>query len=341
MLKSALRFAAGTASLATRRLGTACAVNDEHTRLASARDPVRCGPVDRSPNYRDGVFHNLEPSSALRLDAEENRLVLLDVFSRAQQPSAGHRWLADPPPASSGPEPLAVAGSAARPRWWRSTAAGCSSIRSGGERCSPSRAVGPQRLDPAAVALAAVPALDAVVISHDHYDHLEPDHRARCRRRTQRAPLIARLGIGGRLAHGACRRRGSSKSTGTRSSRTGELSLVCTPAPRASGRNPSRNPTLWAASADHRSTASRLLRRRHRIHPQLGPDWRRPRPFRPDADAHRGLQQGLARHPHDPRGSRGRPTVTSPTAGCSGDRPIHWCTSGWRRTPGRSPSSGC
>ena len=37
--------------------------------------------ADGSPNYRDGVFHNLEPASALKLDAEENRLILFDMIS--------------------------------------------------------------------------------------------------------------------------------------------------------------------------------------------------------------------------------------------------------------------
>ena len=44
------------------------------------------------------------------------------------------------------------------------------------ERCSPSRAVGPSGCTPPVV-LEALPALDAVVISHDHYDHRH-GHRA-------------------------------------------------------------------------------------------------------------------------------------------------------------------
>src|SRR5699024_3299838 len=42
-----------------------------------------------------------------------------------------------------------------------------------GRRCSPSGRLGPRRLHRAPVDLAALPPIDAVVISHDHYDHLE------------------------------------------------------------------------------------------------------------------------------------------------------------------------
>jgi len=42
-----------------------------------------------------------------------------------------------------------------------------------GPRASPSRLVGPKRFQPVPVALRSLPPLDAVIISHDHYDHLD------------------------------------------------------------------------------------------------------------------------------------------------------------------------
>ncbi|MFE9664013.1 MBL fold metallo-hydrolase [Streptomyces sp. NPDC005955] len=42
-----------------------------------------------------------------------------------------------------------------------------------GERCSPFAFVGPKRLHPVPVPLAALGPVDVVVISHDHYDHLD------------------------------------------------------------------------------------------------------------------------------------------------------------------------
>ena len=66
------------------------------------------------------------------------------------------------------------------------------------DRCSPSRAVGPQRLHPVPAPLEALPAIDAVIISHDHYDHLDVDTIKQLAR-TQRAKFFVPLGIGAHL----------------------------------------------------------------------------------------------------------------------------------------------
>jgi hypothetical protein len=42
-----------------------------------------------------------------------------------------------------------------------------------GERASPVAIAGPRRFQPVPVSLADLPPLDAVLISHDHYDHLD------------------------------------------------------------------------------------------------------------------------------------------------------------------------
>ncbi len=41
-----------------------------------------------------------------------------------------------------------------------------------GPRASPSRLVGPKRFQPVPVTLHNLPPIDVVVVSHDHYDHL-------------------------------------------------------------------------------------------------------------------------------------------------------------------------
>ncbi|HEY6125922.1 MAG TPA: MBL fold metallo-hydrolase, partial [Steroidobacteraceae bacterium] len=42
-----------------------------------------------------------------------------------------------------------------------------------GPRASPSRFLGPKRFQPVPVEVRELPPLDAVIVSHDHYDHLD------------------------------------------------------------------------------------------------------------------------------------------------------------------------
>ena len=82
------------------------------------------------------------------------------------------------------------------------------------EYASPFNA-GPRRFHPPPIALQDLPRIDAVLITHDHYDHLDM--------RTVQ-PLAARgtrffvpLGIGAHLQRWACRRRRSASSRGGKS----------------------------------------------------------------------------------------------------------------------------
>ena len=79
--KAALRLAAGTASLAAGGWALR-ALREAPAALGAGPAAIRAACAG-SPNYRGGVFHNLEPSSALRLDVEENqaRRLLNDLDS--------------------------------------------------------------------------------------------------------------------------------------------------------------------------------------------------------------------------------------------------------------------
>jgi len=67
-----------------------------------------------------------------------------------------------------------------------------------GPRASPSRLIGPKRFQPVPIALKALPPIDLVVISHDHYDHLDyPTIRALARKRE--VPFVTSLGVGAHL----------------------------------------------------------------------------------------------------------------------------------------------
>ena len=66
-----------------------------------------------------------------------------------------------------------------------------------GPRASPSRFAGPKRFQPVPVPLRAMPSLDLVVVSHDHYDHLDyPTIRELAKRDV---PFVTSLGVGAHL----------------------------------------------------------------------------------------------------------------------------------------------
>ena len=66
-----------------------------------------------------------------------------------------------------------------------------------GQRVSPLKFAGPKRFHPAPASLAALPPLDAVLVSHDHYDHLDrPTIRALAK---TSVPFITSLGVGAHL----------------------------------------------------------------------------------------------------------------------------------------------
>src|SRR5260221_3866842 len=66
-----------------------------------------------------------------------------------------------------------------------------------GPRASPSRFAGPKRFQPVPIALRALPPIDVVVVSHDHYDHLDyPTIRELAK---SDVPFVTSLGVGAHL----------------------------------------------------------------------------------------------------------------------------------------------
>lgn len=66
-----------------------------------------------------------------------------------------------------------------------------------GERASPVGFAGPRRFHPTPVALDALPPLDAVLLSHNHYDHLCRQSMVALGRRG--VPIVTSLGVGAQL----------------------------------------------------------------------------------------------------------------------------------------------
>ncbi|MGQ0483579.1 MAG: MBL fold metallo-hydrolase [Pseudonocardia sp.] len=114
------------------------------------------------------------------------------------------------------------------------------------ERASPSAMLGPKRLHPPPTPVEALPALDAVVISHDHYDHLDLA-TVRALVAHGNAPFVVPLGVGAHLRFwGVPPERVVELDWGERV-RIRELTFTCTEARHFSGRGLSRNTTLWSS----------------------------------------------------------------------------------------------
>ena len=145
------------------------------------------------------------------------------------------------------------------------------------ERASPLSWAGPRRFYPPPVALADLPRLDAVVISHDHYDHLDRDTVLALAERG--VVFVVPMGVGAHLAYwGVPEGRILELDWWDRAHVNG-LTLVAVPARHASGRTlVPRDPTLWAGYAllgdTHRvyySGDSGLVPALHEIGDRLGP----------------------------------------------------------------------
>jgi L-ascorbate metabolism protein UlaG (beta-lactamase superfamily) len=103
--------------------------------------------------------------------------------------------------------------------------------------------LGPRRVRPPARTIDALPSLDAVLLSHNHYDHLQPRSlRATVSRSS--AVVVAPLGLGRFLRrHGA---REVVELDWWESARVKDASITAVPAQHFSARTPwDRNRTLW------------------------------------------------------------------------------------------------
>ncbi|MFD5793545.1 MBL fold metallo-hydrolase [Streptomyces diastatochromogenes] len=213
----------------------------------------RLARIRRSPHFKDGVFQN--PGGTARTRPSGSMLdfakVFLDKDTRPLRAPRGTvpvhaTTLADlaKPPATGlrvtwmGHSSVLVEIDGHRvlfdPVW--------------GERCSPFPFAGPKRLHPVPLPLAALGPVDVVVISHDHYDHLDmPSIKALAGTDTV---FAVPLGVGAHLEHWGVSADRLRELDWHEDTKIGGLTLTATPARHFCGRG-LRNTqhTLWASWA--------------------------------------------------------------------------------------------
>jgi L-ascorbate metabolism protein UlaG (beta-lactamase superfamily) len=117
-----------------------------------------------------------------------------------------------------------------------------------GPRASPFSLVGPKRFQPVPVTLREMPPVDVVVISHDHYDHLDyPTIRALAK---TNVPFVTSLGVGAHLEGWGVAPERITELDWWESHELsrGGVTLTAAPSQHFSGRSLSdRNATLWSS----------------------------------------------------------------------------------------------
>ncbi len=117
-----------------------------------------------------------------------------------------------------------------------------------GRRCSPVTWLGPERWYEPPLPLTDVPKLDAVVISHDHYDHL--DHETILSMKDWDTTFIAPLGVGAHLVYWGVPEARIVELDWWEKRSVGGVDVVSIPARHASGRHLlDQNRTLWSGYA--------------------------------------------------------------------------------------------
>ncbi|MFI1417534.1 MBL fold metallo-hydrolase [Streptomyces sp. NPDC020731] len=232
--------------------------------VAFGADPSgeRMARIRRSPHFKDGVFQNPGGTARIRPSGPTRDFVKLyfDKDSRSRRA-----------PKDAVPVHPTTLADLSRPpaTGLRLTWAGHSSVLAEidghrvlfdpvwGERCSPFPFAGPRRLHPVPLPLAALGPVDVVVISHDHYDHLDlPTIKALAGTDTL---FAVPLGVGAHLERWGVSAGRLRELDWHETAKVGGITLTATPARHFCGRG-LRNTqhTLWASWV--------VAGEKHRIH---------------------------------------------------------------------------
>jgi L-ascorbate metabolism protein UlaG (beta-lactamase superfamily) len=207
-------------------------------------DGLRLERARASKQYRDGRFHNTHRAEP-RLDGPRTPIMREFLFARGKRKPPGAIPVASPLDA-----------------WTRGIASGLRVTWLGhstllleldglrvltdpvfANRIGPGLGIGPRRFHAPPVRIDQLPKLDAILVSHDHFDHLCKDSAIALAKLD--VPFVTSLGVGAYLeAYGA--RRVTELDWWDRCE-IGGLAFTATPAQHFSGRITGRNATLWSS----------------------------------------------------------------------------------------------
>ncbi|MBN1205660.1 MAG: MBL fold metallo-hydrolase, partial [Myxococcaceae bacterium] len=227
-------------------LAVAGALVDGWRAFGRRADGERRARMEKSPQWRDGHFVNPQPmlndfwgsvTGAFNASKDSSPTIPVPTVR------GGHERFDTPPPTGLrvtwlGHSSLLVEVDGYRiltdPVW--------------GERASPLSTVGPKRWYAPLLALGELPKLDAIVISHDHYDHLdEPTLSAM---KDWDTTFIVPLGVGAHLTYWGVPASRIIELDWWERTKVKGLEIVATPSRHASGRALiDTNATLWASYA--------------------------------------------------------------------------------------------
>ncbi|MFC4007174.1 MBL fold metallo-hydrolase [Nonomuraea purpurea] len=208
--------------------------------------PDRVARIRRSPQFVNGAFANPMPEPTTMMTTPPVGLVGELAKDRQQRRPAGLIPMRIPPSDAPPADGL-------RATWYghASTLVELEGRRVlfdpvWSRRPSPSQLVGPKRHHPVPVELIELPQVDAIAISHDHYDHLDMA-TVRSLTRTQKAPFLVPLGIGAHLERWGVPAYRIIELDWEEETSVAGLRFVATAARHFSGRTFSRNDTLWGS----------------------------------------------------------------------------------------------
>ncbi|MCX6130545.1 MAG: MBL fold metallo-hydrolase [Proteobacteria bacterium] len=168
--------------------------------LGKRSEGLRLERIQASPLWINGGFRNIHPILPGLLDEGTPRPTLSEFLC------GGNRRVPRSPLPSMDPRPLwsKPPNSGLRATWLGHSTVlieieGLRLLTDPvwGLRASPSQLIGPKRFQPVPIKLKDLPPLDAVLISHDHYDHL--DFTTIRELAKSRVPFITSLGVGAHL----------------------------------------------------------------------------------------------------------------------------------------------